>query len=294
MKKHNICVIGGMNFAVISKIDGDLQNDSSIIGEIKVRFGGVARNIILNLTKFDDIKIDFITVLSRDNMGVLAQKELDAWGVDYNRSLFMEKWESFYCETITKSGHYGINDMKLIAHLQPDYLKTLKAFIESHDMVVVDLNLNQDLLEYIAANINIPIVCDATSDQKCRRVVNILEHINILKMNYREASALLGISQEEKPNIDALRISLQKLPLVSFYVTLGELGAFYLRGKDYYYRSPNVKIDAKNVLGAGDAFTAGIIEGTLNKMSIESTLALGIDMSEKILIQNNTNAGLKV
>ena len=287
MEKHNVCVIGGMNFAVISKIDGELRNDSSIIGEIKVRFGGVARNIILNLVKFDDIKIDFITVLSRDKMGELAKDELKTFGVDYSRSLFMEKWESFYCETITGSGHYGVNDMKLIAQLKPDYIKTLKTYIESHDMVVLDCNLNQDTLEYIASNIDIPIVCDATSDQKCRRVINVLEHIDIVKMNDHEAYILLGIPPEKTPNIDSLKTALQKLPLVSCYVTLGKSGAFYLSGKDYCYHKPNKEIDAKNVLGAGDSFTAGIIEGALNRMSIDSVLALCNDMAEKTLMQNN-------
>jgi pseudouridine kinase len=294
MKKHNVCVIGGINFAVISQIDSDLQSDSSIIGNIKVRFGGVARNIILNLTKYDDINIDFVTVLSNDMMGVLAQKELDGWSVSYDKSLFMEKWESYYCETITKRGHYGINDMKLVTYLTPEYLKNIKPYIESHDIAVIDLNLNQNTVEYIAANINIPVVCDATSDQKCRRIINVLDRISILKMNYRESCALLGIQPCETPDIDCLKTAMQDLSVPSCYVTLGELGAFYLSKDAYCYRESKVKIAAKNVLGAGDAFTAGIIEGALHKMPVESILDLGICNAENVLLQNNPNGGNKV
>lgn len=61
MKK--ICVIGGMNFSMLSKLDGNLEQDNSLLGEISTRFGGVAWNIASALAKYPQHKINFITVL---------------------------------------------------------------------------------------------------------------------------------------------------------------------------------------------------------------------------------------
>ena len=285
--KHNVCVIGGINFAVISKIDSNLQDDSSICGEIKVRFGGVARNIILNLAKYDDLNIDFITILSKDILGKMAQQELDLYHVNYEKSIFEDKWESFYCETITSGAHYGINDMKAIEKLLPNHIKELKSYIENHDILVIDTNINQETLEFIASNIRIPIVCDATSDQKCRRLLNVTGQIDTIKMNYREACALLNIEPQSKPNIEKIKTALLQLPIINCYVTLGELGSFYLSKTEYYYQTVEKKLSVKNVLGAGDAFTASMIAGKLNGIPVSSILKLGTIAAEKILVGNN-------
>jgi pseudouridine kinase len=285
--KHKVCVIGGMNLAVISKIDSDLQNDSSLFGEVKVRFGGVARNIVLNLAKYDDLEIDFITVLSNDMLGILAQKELDLQHINYDKSFFVDEWKSYYCETITKSGHYGINDMRMITILSPSYIESIKTNIENHDILVIDANINQETLEYLVLNLQIPMVCDATSDQKCCRIIGALNHIDTIKMNYKEACKLSGLEPKDEPDIERLKSALQRLPLRSCYVTLGEYGSFYLSQREYYYQKTNNEVTAKNVLGAGDAFCAGIVEGILNKMSIESILKSSTNAAENHLIQNN-------
>jgi pseudouridine kinase len=259
-----------MNFAVISKIDSDLQNDSSLCGEVKTRFGGVARNIALKLAEYKDIQIDFITVLSKDILGDMAKKELESFCIDYGHSFFTEEWKSFYCETITQNGHYGINDMKQISNLTPEYIGSLMEYIDNHDIVVVDANLDQNTLEYIASNAGIPVVCDVTSIQKCRRIVNVLDKIDIVKMNNKEACMLSGVEAGVKYDINVLKSALLNTPMKNCYVTLGEFGSFYLSRTDYCHHEPHHKIDAKNVLGAGDSFTAGIIEGTLNNLPIDA------------------------
>jgi pseudouridine kinase len=285
---HKICVIGGMNFAVISKIDSDLQNDSSICGEVKTRFGGVARNIALNLAKYDELDIEFITVLSNDILGNIAKEELKSYHISFDNSLFMEKWESYYCETICKSGHYGVNDMKLIGLLNPEHLAKLKNHIEQASIIVVDANLNKETLEYIVHNINVPVICDTTSNQKCRRILKIIDKISTIKMNYSEACTLCNIETQAVPDIDTLKSALQKLPIKNMYVTLGVFGSFFISQTEYYHHNITNKIEAKNVLGAGDAFTSGIIKGILNNMSVEEILKYGSTKAEEVLKKNNT------
>jgi len=286
--KQRVCVIGGMNFTVISRIDSVLQNDSSLFGEIKTRFGGVARNIALNLSKYKDLEIDFITVLSNDELGILAQRELDSFYVRHEKSLFIEKWKSYYCEIITNDGHYGINDMKMIENLSPLHIENIKGYIENHDILVIDTNISKKTLEYIASNLQITILCDATSDKKCSRIMNILDRIDTIKMNYEEACKLSSLNPQYPPNIDKLKLMLQRLPIRNCYVTLGEYGSFFLNNTKYYYCKPNNKITAKNVLGAGDIFCAEIIKGILNKTPVKSILEEGTKAAEKHLAQYNT------
>jgi pseudouridine kinase len=179
--------------------------------------------------------------------------------------------------------------MKITSNLSPSHIEKNKSFIENHDILVVDANVNQETLEFIASNLHIPLFCDATSDKKCLRIINILNNIKTVKMNYKEACILSGLEVQETPDIDILKSALQKMPIKSCYVTLGEHGSFYLSKTNYYHQKLNKIIPAKNVLGAGDVYCAEIIKGILNNSPVKSILEASTNAAESHLAKNNTN-----
>ena len=135
MKK--ICVIGGMNFSMLSKLDGNLEQDNSLLGEISTRFGGVAWNIASALAKYPQHKINFITVLSSDVIGCEAVKLLTNSKVRYKDSVFTETWHSFYCDIHSNQFHYGINDMRIFSLLSPEWIMQKKKVIEQNDILIM-------------------------------------------------------------------------------------------------------------------------------------------------------------
>ena len=146
-----------MNFSMLSKLDGNLEQDSSLSGDISTRFGGVAWNIASALAKYPQHKINFITVLSYDIIGCEAVKLLTNSGVGYKDSLFTETWHSFYCDIHSNRFHYGINDMRIFSLLSPEWIMQKKNIIEQNDILIIDANLDIQTIEYITKNIKIPI-----------------------------------------------------------------------------------------------------------------------------------------
>ena len=74
MKK--ICIVGGMNFSIISRVSEELQEDSSICGDIQTRFGGVAFNLASVIAKHAGFHVEYMTLLSKDMIGRCAEEIL--------------------------------------------------------------------------------------------------------------------------------------------------------------------------------------------------------------------------
>jgi pseudouridine kinase len=285
--KNKVCVIGATNFVVISKIESELKDDDSICGDISIRFGGVGRHIAVNLAQIGDVNVEFVTALSNDIIGIMAKNEFKESNISVDHSFFAEKWASYYCETICATGHYGINDMRLINNITPEYISSIKSKIEGVSYIVIDTNLSEESIVAITNTFDIPVICDTTSIQKCRKILNVLNKIEIIKMNYDEACTICNIEIESTPNVEKLVNELRKLPINKAIVTLGKFGSFFISQSEFYLHKISDKADYKNVLGAGDVFTANIIKGTLMAMPVKKLLEHCSLESEKLLKRNN-------
>jgi len=81
------------------------------------------------------------------------------------------------------------------------------------------------------------------------RIQKILPYVNLLKLSETDALGITGTK--------TLRSALLKLP-ADIIVTLGEKGSFFWDGKKKQY-SPSFKTKIVDTIGAGDAFTAGLL-----------------------------------
>lgn len=285
--ENKVCVIGATNFVVISKIDTELKDDDSICGDIQIRFGGVGRHIAVNLAQLDGVNVEFVTALSEDIIGMMAKNEFESRNIVVEHSFFAEKWASYYCETIDAAGHYGINDMKLINNITPEYIKSIKTHIENFSCIVIDTNLSEETIIAITNMAKTPIICDTTSIEKCRRIINVMDKIEIIKMNYDEACKICNIEKKVVPDVEMLVNELRKLSINKVIVTLGNFGSFFVTKSEFYQHSITDKADYKNVLGAGDIFTANLVKGFLMSMPIKQLLEHCSFEAEKLLKRNN-------
>ncbi|NLE46502.1 MAG: sugar kinase [Chloroflexi bacterium] len=114
-------------------------------------------------------------------------------------------------------------------------------------------------------------------------LTDILPYTNLLVATEAEAAILLGTSLERHEAISCL---LDRYSLDVVVMTLGEEGAIAFDGQRVYH-SPGYVVQPVNRLGAGDAFTAGMLFGYL-RSGVQSGLDYGTAMAAlKMTIPQN-------
>lgn len=287
MKK--ICIVGGMNFSIISRVSEELQEDSSICGDIQTRFGGVAFNLASVIAKHAGFHVEYMTLLSKDTIGRCAEEILKGHGISFDNSLYLDRWGSYYSDVCSKGFHYGINDMKIVDMINAGFINTRKQMIEENDILIVDENISSDVLEYIADKISIPIYCEATSPLKCDRIKKRIGKIHAIKFNKAEFCRFYETDDSVLGDDEQLLQTVNGACAKYTFVTLGENGCLCISvGKVYRYCSGN-RINAVNTLQAGDAFFAGAITRMLLNEEIGNVLKYGSSCAEEILLRNNSD-----
>jgi pseudouridine kinase len=267
-----ICCLGASNIDIIVNCTQPLSPDDSLLSNIDISIGGVGNNIAYNLSA-QKIFTKFITVISNDVFGKYIINSLDSEYLDLSDIQIHGHNSSFYIGLNGSNYNYGFNDMRILNHICPSKILNSMQLLSGYDYVLIDLNLPINILELIFNNCNIPIVCDATSITKCVKISPYLNRINTLKCNINEARKIVSsISQiKSYPSVDGIAKSLLDNGVSNVYITKGQDGAMFYNDEIRHMIKPFKRCD-KNPIGAGDAFTSGIIFGQLQKWSPQDIL----------------------
>lgn len=138
--------------------------------------------------------------------------------------------------------------------------------------------LNTDLIKIMDVNLRPPY-----TDPDI--IIPLLKKADVLKLNDEEIITIGSWFKQKKQNIPKLIEWLSnKLQLKSVCVTLGENGA-YLFNEDQLLHHKGYVVDAKDPVGAGDAFLAGyiysLISGKTPKDSLDYACATGALVASK-------------
>lgn len=111
---------------------------------------------------------------------------------------------------------------------------------------------------------------------------DVLKQIDLLCINFEEASVILNSRESRNENV--IKCAISKLtainPGLKISITKGRDGSFLWDGSDINYL-PSISVKAVSTAGAGDAFTAGLISG----------LALGLTLKESQMLATLVGAG---
>jgi pseudouridine kinase len=256
-----ITVIGGANIDIIAKSKVAIIPGDSNPADIKLKAGGVARNIaeMLALRKAE---VDFITAIGDDPFGNILRESCtsigintDAWIVKNNIST------GVYLASLDSSGelYAGFNATSAPESIKPAELTKLRNRIKDADLLILDTNLSEKIIALaIELRNERPIMVDAVSAAKASRIKGLLGKIDILKLNRLEAEALTGVSLDTKQRVKQAADSLVSSGPKRVFITLGMAGVCAADASTAIF-VPAVPIAVKDVTGAGDAFSAGIV-----------------------------------
>ena len=125
-------------------------------------------------------------------------------------------------------------------------------------LVVVDANIPQESIEFLAEHVTPPIFADPVSVTKAKKFQGVLGKLHTLKPNRLEAELLSGIAIHNDDDLRRAAKALLDTGLHRVFISLGTQG---VRAADHneMLELPCYPVHVNNATGAGDAFVAGLV-----------------------------------
>ncbi len=247
--------------------------------------GGSVANSIVGLSQLGN-KVGFIGKVSDDNLGIKYEEGLKKENVDFFYSKKKETISTGTCLIL----------------ITPDSERTMVTFLGTAGKINekdIDANAvkNSDILflegylwdegepkkAFEKAINNANKVAMSLSDLFCveRHKPHFLDlvknKLNITFANEQEIMSLIDTKKFEEVINFAKEIN--KL----IVVTRGNKGAVAINKNEILECSAKNNLKIKDLTGAGDLFAGGFLHGLINKKSIKESLAIGTEMSSKVI-----------
>ncbi len=267
-----VTVVGSANMDIGAVPFSKALSRDSNPGRVSLSIGGVGGNIAQNLCAMG-VDVKFITVLGNDLFAPAIKDRFLQRGVDLSFSLHdPEGRSSVYLYINDADGDMlaAVSDMETSRRLTPEFLAQRLDLINGGDALVIDANLSQPGIEYLAANCTVPIFADAVSAAKAPRLMPSLGRFTAFKPNRMEAQLLTGRSTVEEAASQLLATGLGRV-----FVTLGADGV-YCADRNEAYTLPAFKVSNLCTTGAGDSFTAALVKAHLEGMDLRQSGLLGL------------------
>ena len=268
IREKRIAVIGGMNMDIGGRAGSALQLRDSNPGIVSLRPGGVGRNIAHDL-RLLGAEVSLVSAVGDDAFGRELLASCEALGLDLSMTLRRSRERSSTYLYVTDDGGdmlVAVSDMDIVDRITPEALAPLLERLNGFDAVVLDANLSQASLCYLAERLTVPLYADPVSTVKAEKLLPILPRLRALKPNALEARHLTG----EKEAVRAAR-SLLNRGVKRVLLSLGAEGMLAAEG-ERVLRLPRQKVEVVNTTGAGDAATAAMVWADLQGLDLEQTV----------------------
>ena len=275
--KARVAVVGGANMDIGGFPSARLVMGDSNPGKVRMTLGGVGRNIAENLSRLG-LEVHLVTALGNDTNGHAIMNDCRAKGIHIDRCFIVNDMNTsvyLFMDDVNGDLSCAINDMDIQLSITPELLAPHMDFLNSMDVVIMDANLRQETIEFLAQNLNVPIYADAVSAAKVYKLKNALPHMFCFKPNRIEAELLCNMEiRDAIDGAEAVR-RLLETGLKRVFLTMGSMGAICGDGSGCIFipaGSPKIV----NTSGAGDAFTSALIWSHLQGMSLRECAEAGM------------------
>ena len=272
VKKYSAVVIGGANMDICGNPVGKLVMADSNPGTVSVRPGGVGRNIAHNLCLLG-LDVSLVAALGGDMFSAGLMESCRALGMDMSMALSLpERRGSTYLYVTDETGEMqvGVADMDITECVSPQWLSKHIDRINRADAVVIDANLPEESIGYLAANCTAPLYADAVSTVKAMKLKSILPKLRAFKPNALEAAALTGEQEPERAARALIDLGVEQV-----FVSLGPGGILAAQGESLV-RLPCENRPVVNTTGAGDAAAAAIVWAGVHGLDLASAAAAAL------------------
>lgn len=268
-KEGTVYVIGAVNMDLSGTPADTLRAGDSNPGRITLSPGGVGRNIAENLRLLGR-KVSLVTIMGEDTYaGVIREHCLNA-GIDLQYSFTdpMGRTSAYLCINERNGDlNVAVSDMTICDELTPGRLEPLLPVLNRGSMVIVDANLPEETIAWIAKNVTVPIAADPVSVSKASRLIPLLPRLTLLKPNVPEAELLTGMTIRGDLNLSRAADALHRMGVRRVYISLGSRGVWADDVREGGMLIPCAPCTIVNTTGCGDAFVAAAADAYLNGLN---------------------------
>ncbi len=301
-----VVVVGGANVDIAGRPALPLVPRDSNPGTVRQSHGGVGRNIAHNLALLG-VDVRLVTAFGTDAPAAGLMAGCREVGIDIEGSVVVEGGAtSTYLYVTDERGEMrvAINDMAILEELTPQRLSSRLDLMRGAAVCLLDANLPEQTIRWIADEVNAPLFADPISTAKAPRFAGVLGRLHTMKPNQIEAQGLAGVDGRDGRGAERSAQALIEAGLGRAFVSLGEDGLLCAeRGRLAYL--PRLAGRVVNTTGAGDAMMAGIVWAYLqglcledaglaglaaSSVAVESDRAVSPQMSEELLRERMARA----
>ena len=264
-RRPRAAVVGGVNIDIGGTARAPLVMGDSNPGAVRFSLGGVGRNIAHNLSLLG-VDVRLLTALGEDLWADRIEGSCALLGIDLTGSLIVPgQSTSTYLYLAGPEGDMAlaVSDMDIVDRISPAALEPLLQRLKGFDALVLDANLSEASLRFLAERTDMPLYADAVSAAKAPRLLPILPRLAALKPNRLEAEALTGETDPERAARALLAAGVGRV-----FLTLGEKGMMAAQGEELVYL-PRRKVKVLSTTGAGDAATAAMVWSGMQGFELE-------------------------
>ena len=272
-----VVVVGGVNIDIGGQSFRPLVAADSNPGAITMSLGGVGRNIAHNLSLLGT-DVRFLTAYGDDVHGQRITSSCAELGIDISHALKTDEYPtSTYLYIAADDGEMAmaLSDMEVCRKITPSYLASNLALIQNAKAVIVDTNIPEESLVYLAENCNVPLFCDPVSTAKAKKIEAILSKIHTLKPNRLEAELLSGVTMKKIEDVEKVADALLEKGVQRMFISMGAHGVF-AADKDQKLWLPNLPGNMVNTTGCGDAFMAALVWSYLEQKDLKDSAMAGL------------------
>lgn len=219
-----VCVVGGINVDITGTSDKALIPGDSNPGRVTLTLGGVGRNIAENLARLG-ARVSMVTALGDDAHTAWIRRSCRDLGIDLSASDVIpgSATNTYLC--VNDAGGdlaVAVSDMRSCDGVTPAYLAPRLAMMNAADAVVLDANLPEESIRWLAENVRVPLAADPVSVRKSERLLPALQRLALIKPNRAEAESLTGLDDPEEA-----AASLVSAGVACAMVSMGADGVWY-------------------------------------------------------------------
>ena len=276
-----VTVVGGINVDIGGRPAAALVARDSNPGAVQSSLGGVGRNIAHNMALLG-LDVRLITAFGDDLNAQKLAASCAELGVDISQSPVIPGGRtSTYLFINDEKGDMAlaVSDMEIYQHLTPQVLAQRRKTLDASQVVVVDANIPEESIAWLAENCAAPLFADPVSTAKAVKLRPVLGKLHTLKPNRIEAELLSGVPITGGESLRRAASALLETGLHRVFISLGAEGVFAADRGGGQALLPCFPGKMVNATGCGDAFMAAITWAYLQGTDLEETARAGLAAS---------------
>ena len=284
-----VLVIGSSGVDIIGRLCNEIQPGTSNPSQIRIAYGGVARNVAENLARLG-YPVILLSAVGLDDRGSALIEHIQATGVDTSAVVRSAEFPTgSYLAVVNNRGElqFALDDMRACASITPRLLRKNHLLFEQASLVYIDANLSKESLRSaitIARRAGVPIAADPTSDNLAGRLIPFLGDLYMISPNLTEAGILCEGSMDAGKRWQVMEMARKLVGkgIKLVILTLARHGVYYATSETAGY-VPATRTEIIDPTGAGDALCAAVVFALLNNFPLDDAIRLGVSAASLTL-----------